>query len=55
VAAYGHLHGDEDHAWAPRGRYAGVELRFAAADFTGFAPVPIWEEGRGVIPEPPVA
>jgi hypothetical protein len=48
VAAYGHLHG-EDHAWAPRGREAGVELRFVAGDFTGFRPVPLWEPGRGVV------
>jgi hypothetical protein len=52
VAAYGHLHGDEDHAWAPRGRYGDIELRFVAADFTDFRPQPIWEQGRGVVPEP---
>ena len=51
VAAYGHLHGDEDHAWAPRGDHGGVQLRFAAADFTEFAPVPVWERGRGVVSE----
>lgn len=41
---YGHLHG-EDHAWAPRGEFGGVELQFVAVDFTGFRPVLIWEDG----------
>ncbi len=50
LAVYGHLHG-EDHAWAPRGVHRGVELRLAAADFTGFAPVPVYEEGRGIVPD----
>lgn len=51
AAAYGHLHG-LDHAWAPRGMYQGIELRFVAADYTGFVPRPIWDSRRGVIPEP---
>lgn len=38
-AVYGHLHG-EDHAWAPRGVRRGVELVFAAIDFTDCRPVP---------------
>lgn len=42
VAAYGHLHGEADHAWAPRGRYQGVRVIFAAADFTGFTPVEVF-------------
>jgi predicted phosphohydrolase len=48
LAAYGHLHGD-DHAWAPDGRFDGVELRFVAVDHTLFAPRLIWEPGRGLI------
>lgn len=51
VAAYGHLHGDEDHGWAPRGDHRGVDLRFVAADYVDFAPVPVWEAGRGVVPD----
>ncbi|MEN6632368.1 MAG: metallophosphoesterase [Candidatus Polarisedimenticolia bacterium] len=42
LAVYGHLHG-EDHAWAPQGVRRGVELRFVAVDYTGFAPVPLLE------------
>ena len=38
----GHLHG-EDHAWAPQGVRRGVELRFVAVDYTGFAPVSLLE------------
>ncbi len=49
LAAYGHLHGDEDHAWAPRGRVGELELRFVAADFVDFAPQLVWESGRGVV------
>jgi len=50
LAAYGHLHG-EDHAWAPRGAHRGVDLRFCAVDFTGFAPVALFEAGRGILPD----
>jgi predicted phosphohydrolase len=46
VAVYGHLHGAEDHAWAPRGRFHGTELRFVAADFTGFRPVEVYRPSR---------
>jgi hypothetical protein len=42
VAVYGHLHGD-DHAWAPRGRFRGVDLLFVSLDFVGFAPQLILE------------
>lgn len=41
-AVYGHLHG-EDHDWAPRGLHRGVELVFVSADYTGFAPVAVWD------------
>ncbi len=37
AAAYGHLHG-ADHAWAPRGRFGGIELHFVAADAVDFEP-----------------
>ncbi|GAB4223131.1 MAG: metallophosphoesterase [Acidobacteriota bacterium] len=37
AAAYGHLHGS-DHAWAPRGRFGGVELFFVAGDAVDFTP-----------------
>ena len=53
LAVYGHLHGEEDHAWAPRGTFRGTELRFVAVDFTGFRPVPVWRSGEGVLPPPP--
>lgn len=43
-AVFGHLHG-EDHAWAPAGRHAGVDLVFVAVDATGFRPVPVWPPG----------
>jgi len=52
VAVYGHLHGEEDHDWAPRGLFRGTELRFVAVDFTGFRPVEIWRSGLGVLPPP---
>jgi predicted phosphohydrolase len=52
VAVYGHLHGEEDHAWAPRGPFRGTDLRFVAVDYTGFRPVGVWELGRGVLPVP---
>ncbi len=48
AAAYGHLHGADDHAWAPRGERSGVELHFVAADAVDFAPQLLWEPGRGV-------
>ncbi len=54
LAVYGHLHGEEDHRWAPRGLHRGVILRFVAADFVGFEPQPVFELGRGVIPDPAV-
>ncbi len=44
-AVYGHLHGD-DHRWAPRGPHGGVDLVFVAADYTGFAPVEVWDTGE---------
>lgn len=48
LAAYGHLHG-EDHAWAPRGRFGQLELRFVAADFVAFCPQAIWDSERGIL------
>lgn len=42
LAVYGHLHG-EDHAWAPQGRYSGIELKFVAADFLNFCPALVFE------------
>lgn len=52
LAVYGHLHGEEDHAWAPRGPFRGTELRFVAVDFTGFRPVEVWRTEAGVLPPP---
>ena len=45
LAVYGHLHGEEDHAWAPRGSFRGTYLWFVAADFTGFRPVEVYRTG----------
>jgi len=50
LAVYGHLHGEEDHAWAPSGTFRGVELRFVAADFVRFAPVLLYDDGAGTEP-----
>jgi hypothetical protein len=56
LAAYGHLHGD-DHAWAPGGVFDGVDVRFVAADFVGFAPQPLVDvdDGRARIIPPEAA
>jgi predicted phosphohydrolase len=45
LAAYGHLHGSDDHAWAPQGCFDGVELQFVAADFVGFEPKLLLQAG----------
>ncbi|MBP7148952.1 MAG: metallophosphoesterase [Acidobacteria bacterium] len=49
LAVYGHLHAD-DHAWAAIGTFGGVELRFVAADYLRFAPVPVWDSEAGIVP-----
>lgn len=45
IAVYGHLHG-EDHAWAPQGRFDGVNLQFVAADYLSFTPQLVMKEAR---------
>lgn len=47
AAAYGHLHGTDDHAWAPCGVIAGVHFHFVAADAVGFTPQQVWPIDRG--------
>jgi predicted phosphohydrolase len=49
VAVYGHLHGAEDHAWAPRGPLHGTEVRFVSVDYTGFRPVEVYRVGTGLV------
>jgi predicted phosphohydrolase len=47
LAVYGHLHGERDHAWAPRGEFHGTVLHFVDVDFTDFRPVEVYRTGPG--------
>jgi predicted phosphohydrolase len=49
LCVYGHLHADRAQA-GPHGEYEGIRYVLAAADHTGFRPIPIVRGGAIVVP-----